>query len=208
MITAPCNTMSLVRRRLFRALSFLSLVLCLALAVLWAWTRNHHVVVTSGIRGRLAYVAAWTEGVRLDLVSGWPTRERLQTSGGDFRQWHPHAEILSPGTMAVRFDPPGLARESGVACFRLNGGPWRARPYRGVVLRWWPLFLLTGFMPAGWAAELWTHRQRRRREARLRAEVRCVRCGYDLRATPERCPECGTAAEAASGGRIKSLRRR
>jgi hypothetical protein len=190
--------MSLVRHRLFRALSVLSLMLWLALAVLWAWTRNHHVVVTSGIRGRLAYVAAWTEGVRLDLVSNWPTRERLQTSGGDFRQWHPHAEILSAGTMAVRFDPPGLARESGVACFCLNGGPWRSRPYRGVVLRWWPLFLLTGFMPAGRAAELWTHRKRRRREGRLRAEVRCVRCGYDLRATPEGCPECGTAAKAAS----------
>jgi rubrerythrin len=35
----------------------------------------------------------------------------------------------------------------------------------------------------------------RRRDHRRRADARCIACGYDLRGSPNRCPECGAVPE-------------
>ena len=53
---------------------------------------------------------------------------------------------------------------------------------------WWPLVL--GLPLPLIAMARWAHARRRL------SYGLCVICGYNLRATPDRCPECGTAAEA------------
>jgi hypothetical protein len=52
------------------------------------------------------------------------------------------------------------------------------------------LFFASLLLPAG--RMVWWLDGRRRREASARRNGLCTACGYDLRATPERCPECGT----------------
>ena len=54
----------------------------------------------------------------------------------------------------------------------------------------WFIALLAALLPA-WRFGGF---KRRRRRSRL-AHNLCVNCGYDLRASPDKCPECGEVRE-------------
>jgi predicted amidophosphoribosyltransferase len=56
---------------------------------------------------------------------------------------------------------------------------------------WWVILLGVCVMSGMWFRRWFVER------ARMRAGLGlCSKCGYDLRATPERCPECGKIAGA------------
>ncbi|MFI5378388.1 MAG: hypothetical protein ACHRHE_03705 [Tepidisphaerales bacterium] len=61
------------------------------------------------------------------------------------------------------------------------------RGIRHLIRDLWPALLALTAALAGLVALVWFMRQCRRHPRGL-----CAHCGYDLRATPDRCPECGT----------------
>ena len=55
---------------------------------------------------------------------------------------------------------------------------------------------VAAYLPVAFLTAVWRWRcERRRLRLSRRAAGHCVRCGYDLRATPAGCPECGAVPE-------------
>lgn len=68
-----------------------------------------------------------------------------------------------------------------------SGIPAGTVQYYYAEVPYWSLLALTALLPTA----LLIARARRRRLTRRRERGLCARCGYDLRASPGRCPECG-----------------
>ena len=85
------------------------------------------------------------------------------------------------------------------AMYPATGWRWHFGPHLGFSAyiknldsgREFHIVVVPSALPAGIAAilPLWWWRWRKRRHLRA---GHCAVCGYDLRATPDRCPECGT----------------
>ena len=81
-------------------------------------------------------------------------------------------------TFTTRWTAPGI---------RAQGGTFNGVDYEQIVLSFWLITCVLAISPAitGWRRV--THLARRRHRRR---HGQCLHCGYDLRASQDRCPEC------------------
>ena len=166
------------RRRLFNGLVVLSLLLCLATTVFWIRSYRHiDVLDFHTLSVHYDYRVISNLGV---IVFD---RNNYAEDDNGFNSW-PISN--GPTTADGFFDGSSVEKRSfrlgSFAFGKFYGG---TMPAEDAVLIL-PDFLCFAVLIAPTTA--WMFRRRRTSHQR----TQCARCGYDLRATPDRCPECGT----------------
>jgi hypothetical protein len=159
----------------------------LAVASLSLWIRSYFVIdFISYEPDRSTYAILWSYGI---VNFGWEIPPPLghQFSGPGPRQPQPNHRFIddiryqrvpakSEANLFGRYEP---RFQFGQFMF---SRPARPESYTSIRIPFWFLILVFMTLPT-----FWLIRRRRRIPA-----GRCQACGYDLCATPDRCPECGT----------------
>ncbi len=160
-----------IGRYIFNGFTILSLLLLLATACLWV--RSHFIADDLLLSDR---TLCKSSSGRVVLIA-W-NREMVYVPGEDY--------------LAERQVEESSWHLPGIEHFRFVG--FREIRWTVTVFRWWLLIAVPCvlLLPALLVA------LRHRRKSRWQRNGLCPTCGYDLRATPERCPECGTAVPSKS----------
>jgi hypothetical protein len=203
-----------VRRRLFNLAAAVSLVLCVGTVALWV--RSYSVVDVVGryilqpSTGLYSRVTLGSAGgsicctIAKTTGGSYPTRFAEEWAKGDTTFWkYDHARLAppdSPSTMWERIgfvhhvfesDSSGAAPVVGrtaqglIITVAMPGG---TENHRTLGIPHWVFVLALLVLPL--LRFLWVRRQNSRAKQGC-----CIECGYDLRATPDRCPECGAEAK-------------
>jgi hypothetical protein len=168
-----------MKRRLLNLLVLLSLLLCVAACALWVrsyhwmdqlrwWLPRDTVLAVYSDHGRVYLAAARPLS---HPKRGWEREAR--DVAGQPGVWERDADASNYSVSLLGFGYANADGVEGIADF-----------LRLVTVPHGSLCLALAALPAARLARALRHRRHSR--AGL-----CLRCGYDLRATPGRCPECG-----------------
>ena len=164
-----------MKRRLFTILSALSLMLCVATCALWVrsywlcdaillYDGDHRTFqLITAVRGRIQVVFARTKSLPAQEV---PESFLVHESEAAFDMFPRPRRFLGVGWGQSATVPPWFWR------------PALSLPHAYVAF-------LAAIMPG---VQFYRRLRRQNRGSR----GLCLSCGYDLRASPDRCPECGT----------------
>jgi len=187
-----------VSRYLLPTLLMISFSLCALTFTLWLrsysgsdyLSRNRPIVVTPDVIRTQVHAITFTRGsVRLtsQLQHVYPGRSDTRSNSQLGAFWT--CGRLGPGHLDWH-DPPGNSFWNRLGFYAYSGGVstsfWDTS-IDGIAFPTWMLTTLFGLPPILWLTSL----VKRRLDKRSK---HCPHCGYDLRATPERCPECGRTA--------------
>jgi hypothetical protein len=163
-----------MKRRLLNLLTAVSLLLCAAVVGLWVGSYSVGDVVR--VRTDSRWYQAWSD--KGSLRFGTHLRSELDFDLPRYQATVPPGYDIARARAAVK-------RRLEWNGFRYLAESRAAASSRSVHVPTWFAALLTAALPA-----LWLGGKLRRRYP----PGHCNRCGYDLRASPDKCPECGTMA--------------
>ena len=186
-----------IRRHIFRLCVALLLALCITSSVMLlrslyirdeiTWAREGGSMFAFGTSNRNITIAR--------IGPGWPEDRGLQWRSMPSTAWR---EVEQPAWPRSTFNPvylpSGVRFQRGAGYFMRHGAgnPWMY-PITSVSMDLGTLAVVFALPPI--VVGLVALRRWWRRRRRLAAGL-CASCGYDLRATPELCPECGATRPA------------
>jgi hypothetical protein len=187
-----------MKRRLFCACSALSLLNALTLTVFWTRGQFQTDVFSRSANGRfvalsshpqLLLITVNVDPLILTRSLGWQIWRRRYIPEPPLPSGFAWTEVALPH----QDFSPSSTKILAPPVFQYVRYPHPSRPMGSwqytIEIWYWPLIGVALVLPIVWLIRRSGYRRYLRRKQGL-----CTVCGYDLRGTPQRCPECGAVA--------------